>query len=112
MATALAERTCVPCKGGTPPLAHARVVELLKELGSGWDAVDDHHLHKDYKFKNFVEALAFTNTVGAIAEEQGHHPDIALAWGRVGLTIWTHSIGGLSESDFILAAKADAALRA
>ena len=109
MPTALAQRTCVPCKGGTPPLEHARIAELLKELGGSWKAVDDHHLEKHYKFKNFAEALAFTNAVGAIAEEQGHHPDIALSWGRVGLTIWTHSVGGLTESDFILAAKADAA---
>lgn len=109
MTSALAEKTCVPCKGGTPPLEHARIAELLNELGGDWDAVNDHHLHRTYAFKNFADALAFTNRLGAIAENQGHHPDIALSWGKVGVTIWTHSIDGLTESDFILAAKADQA---
>ncbi len=75
----------------------------------GWEAIDTHHIVKTYTFSNFAKALEFTNTVGAIAEEQGHHPDIALAWGKVEVTIWTHKIDGLSEADFILAAKIDAA---
>ncbi|HEY2824317.1 MAG TPA: 4a-hydroxytetrahydrobiopterin dehydratase, partial [Gemmatimonadales bacterium] len=79
----------------------------LAELGGGWRAVDQHHLEKEYAFKNFLEALAFTNKVGALAEAQGHHPDIYLAWGKVRITTWTHSINGLSEADFVLAAKAD-----
>ena len=106
----LAQRQCVPCKGGTPPLAGKELDQLLRKLANDWRVVDGHHLEKDYKFKNFVEALDFTNRVGTIAEAQGHHPDIALGWGKVRLTIWTHSINGLTESDFILAAKADAAL--
>jgi len=106
----LASRSCVPCRGGIPPLTHAQIEPLLEQLGAGWSVIDDHHLAKTYKFKNFAEALAFTNRVGAIAEEQGHHPDIELAWGRVGLTIWTHAIDGLTEGDFILAAKAERAL--
>ena len=105
----LAQRHCVPCKGGTPPLAGKELDHLLRTLANEWRVVDGHHLEKDYQFKNFVEALDFTNRVGAIAEDQGHHPDIALGWGKVRLTIWTHSINGLTESDFILAAKADAA---
>jgi len=107
----LASRSCVPCRGGVPPLTRAEIEPLLDQLGAGWAVVDDHHLSKTYKFSNFLEALAFTNRVGAIAEEQGHHPDIELAWGRVGLTIWTHAIDGLTESDFILAAKAEKASR-
>src|SRR5688572_13324310 len=106
----LANKKCVPCKGGTPPLAGKALQDLLKELGNEWRVVDGHHLEKDYKFKDFVSALAFTNRVGAIAEEQGHHPDIYLSWGKVRITIWTHSINGLTESDFILAAKSDATL--
>jgi 4a-hydroxytetrahydrobiopterin dehydratase len=82
---------------------------LLEQLGGGWRAVDGHHLVKEYRFKDFVEALAFTNRLGAIAEAQRHHPDIDLAWGKVGLKIWTHTINGLTESDFVLAAKADEA---
>ncbi|HEX5133458.1 MAG TPA: 4a-hydroxytetrahydrobiopterin dehydratase [Candidatus Krumholzibacteria bacterium] len=83
-----------------------------QKLGGGWKVVDEHHLEKSYEFADFATALAFTNRVGAIAEAEGHHPDIHLAWGRVGLTIWTHKIDGLTESDFILAAKADDAYRA
>jgi len=109
MTSDLASRNCVPCRGGIPPLTHAQIMPLLEQLETGWSAVDDHHLAKVYKFKDFADALAFTNRVGAIAEEQGHHPNIELAWGRVGLTIWTHAIDGLTESDFILAAKADKA---
>lgn len=110
MPSELAAKTCVPCRGAVPPLKGAAIDELLKKLGGGWRVVNEHHLEKDYKFKNFAEALAFTNRVGQIAESQGHHPDIYLAWGKVGLKIWTHKIDGLTESDFVLAAKADAAL--
>ncbi len=109
MASDLAKQQCVPCRGGVPPLAHEAIVSLLDQLGGGWQAADDHHLENDYKFNDFAEALAFTNRVGSIAEDQGHHPDIYLAWGRVGLKIWTHKIDGLTESDFVFAAKADEA---
>ena len=108
----LAKKQCVPCRGGVPPLGADAVAKLLDELGGGWKAVDDHHLEKSYGFGDFAAARAFTNAVGALAESQGHHPDIYLAWGKVRLTIWTHKIDGLTESDFILAAKADEALRA
>jgi 4a-hydroxytetrahydrobiopterin dehydratase len=106
MAT-LAEKECVPCKGGTPPLKGEEMAKLARQLAPGWQAVDEHHLEKEFKFKDFREALDFTNRVGELAEAQGHHPDIYLAWGQVRLTIWTHKVNGLTESDFILAAKAD-----
>ncbi len=107
----LATKTCIPCKGGIPPLGGAALERLLAELGpNGWRVVDEHHLEKDYEFPDFASALAFVNRVGAIAEQEGHHPDLLLGWGRVQMTTWTHKIGGLTESDFILAAKADAAL--
>jgi len=105
--TALAEKECVPCKGGVPRLDGNELSRLSNELGGDWKVVNDHHLETEYKFKNFREALAFTNKVGELAESQGHHPDIYLAWGLVKLTIWTHKVDGLTESDFILAAKAD-----
>ncbi len=102
----LSEKICVPCKGGIPPLNGEELVKL-KEQVEGWDVIEEHHIAKTYKFPNFVKALAFVNKVGDIAEEQGHHPDIYLAWGKVGITICTHKIDGLTESDFILAAKID-----
>lgn len=107
----LAAQQCVPCKGGVPPLAGKELDQLLARLGpNGWVALNGHHLEKAYTFPDFASALAFVDRVGAIAEEQGHHPDIFLAWGKVRITTWTHKIDGLTESDFILAAKADAAL--
>ena len=104
----LAEKECIPCKGGIPPLKGQALAELLKKLGNNWEVINEHHLEKEFTFKNFREALAFTNKVGELAEAQGHHPDIYLAWGRVKITIWTHKIDGLTESDFIMAAKIDA----
>ena len=103
----LAEKNCASCKGGVPSLKGGELTALLGKLGGGWKAVDEHHLEKEYKFKNFREALDYTNKVGELAEAQGHHPDILLMWGKVRLTIWTHKIDGLTESDFIFAAKAD-----
>jgi 4a-hydroxytetrahydrobiopterin dehydratase len=108
--TALAEKKCIPCDGGAPPLKGQELANMVKQLDGGWKVVNEHHLEKEYKFKNFREALAFTNRVGELAEEQGHHPDIYLAWGKVKVTVWTHKIEGLTESDFVLAAKADKAL--
>ncbi len=103
----LAQKVCVPCSEGASPLRGEALASLLESLGGGWRAVDEHHLEKEYRFRNFRDALAFTNRVGELAEAQGHHPDIALSWGRVRLDIWTHKIDGLTESDFILAARAD-----
>ncbi len=103
----LANRECIPCKGGVPPLEGEALRRLTEDLGGGWEVVDGQRLEKTYKFKNFRQALDFTVKVGELAENVNHHPDIYLAWGKVKLTIWTHKIGGLSESDFVLAAKAD-----
>jgi 4a-hydroxytetrahydrobiopterin dehydratase len=102
----LASRKCVPCKQGTQPLTANEYAPLLAQL-SGWEAVDGHHLRKAYKFQNFKETLAFVNRVGDVAEAEGHHPDIYFTYGRARIEIWTHSIDGLSESDFVLAAKID-----
>ena len=105
--TELASKTCVPCKEGTPPLKGAELDELRQQLPE-WEVVDEHHLRRVFRFKNFREALNFVNEVGELAEEQGHHPDISFGWGRVEVTVWTHKIDGLTESDFIFAAKVDA----
>ncbi|HEV8320918.1 MAG TPA: 4a-hydroxytetrahydrobiopterin dehydratase [Myxococcota bacterium] len=102
----LADKQCVPCKGGVPPLTAAEIVPLLAQV-EGWEAVNDHHLRRTFKFPDFVTALAFVNRAGAVAEEQGHHPDLHLAWGKVTVEIWTHKIDGLTESDFVFAAKMD-----
>ena len=103
----LAKKTCIPCKGGVPPLKGEKLDDLLEKLKNDWKIIKEHHLEKEYSFKNFKEALDFTIKVGELAENQGHHPDIFLVWGKVKLTIWTHKIDGLTESDFIFAAKAD-----
>ncbi len=103
----LAEKECIPCKGGTPPLKGDELRKLAEQLGRGWHVVNEHHLEKEYKFPNFRESLAFTNKVGELAEKIQHHPDIYLAWGKVKLTLWTHKIDGLTESDFIFAAKVE-----
>lgn len=103
----LADKACLPCQGGVPPLKGDEVQRLLGVLGGGWQTVQDHHLEKVFTFRNFREALDFTNAVGAVAEQEGHHPEVTLTWGKVTLRVWTHKIGGLTESDFILAAKAD-----
>ncbi len=103
----LASKQCVPCKGGVPPLKGAALRALTTELGNDWRVVDEHHLEKEYRFPDFLSALGFANRLGELAEREFHHPDIHLAWGRLRLEIWTHKIRGLTESDFILAAKID-----
>ena len=105
--TGLAERECIPCKEGTEPLKGEGLTEFKRELSGGWEVVEDHHLEKEFKFADFAEALEFVNDVGDLAEDVGHHPDIYLTWGKVKLTVWTHKIGGLSEADFVFAAKVD-----
>ncbi|MGH9456436.1 MAG: 4a-hydroxytetrahydrobiopterin dehydratase [Thermoanaerobaculia bacterium] len=96
---------CVPCRGGIPPMNDNEIERWLGRLGGGWRVVRSHHLEKEFRFPDFRQALAFTNTVGEIAETEGHHPDIELSWGKVCVKIWTHKIDGLTESDFVLAAK-------
>jgi 4a-hydroxytetrahydrobiopterin dehydratase len=100
----LADKTCVPCRGGVPPLKGDALNALNTELPD-WEVVGEHHLHKIFRFPDFQKALDFVNRAGAIAEGQGHHPDILLAWGKAEVTIFTHKIDGLTESDFVLAAK-------
>ena len=102
----LAQLTCVPCRGGVPPLTAEEIRPLQKQVPQ-WNVVNNHHIERQFSFPDFKTALDFVNRVGNLAEEQGHHPDILLAWGKVGITIWTHKIDGLTESDFILAAKID-----
>src|SRR5580693_1652985 len=105
----LADRNCVPCRGGVLPLKGTDLAEIHKQLAepAKWNIVNEHHLVRAYKFPDFKSALAFVNKVGEVAEAQGHHPDILLAWGKVEITLWTHAVDGLTESDFILAAKID-----
>ncbi len=107
---ALSAETCVPCRGGVPPLEGEELEQLSLELGRQWQVVEGHHIEKEFQFPDFAEALAFTNRVGEIAEQQGHHPDIHLSWGKVKIEIWTHKIDGLTRSDFVLAAKIEDAV--
>lgn len=101
----LASMTCVPCRGGVPPMNDREIERWLGRLRGGWKVVGSHHLEKEFRFPDFRQALDFTNAIGEIAEAEGHHPDIELGWGRVRVKIWTHKIDGLTESDFVLAAK-------
>ncbi len=105
--SALAQKTCIPCSGGVPALKGEALKDLQKQLQEDWRVVNEHHLQREYQFEDFRQALAFTNRIGEIAETENHHPDIYLGWGRVEVKIYTHKIDGLTESDFILAAKFD-----
>ena len=100
----LAERRCVPCRGGVPPLSGDRVAALAARIPD-WEVVQNHHLRREFRFSDFAGALAFVNRAGAVAERENHHPDLELSWGRVAVSIHTHAVDGLTESDFILAAK-------
>jgi 4a-hydroxytetrahydrobiopterin dehydratase len=102
----LAEKQCIPCQGGVPPLRGAEIEKYRAEIPE-WNVVNEHHLERVFSFPDFRTALEFVNRVGELAEEQGHHPDLLLSWGRVEVRIWTHKVDGLTESDFILAAKID-----
>ncbi len=110
MPSDLAALECVPCRGGMPPMQGEELTAWAQRLGGGWQVVDGHHLAKDFRFRDFRQALAFTNRVGELAETVNHHPDLCTSWGRVQVTLWTHKIGGLSETDFIFAAKVDSLL--
>ncbi|OGG53499.1 hypothetical protein A3H16_03740 [Candidatus Kaiserbacteria bacterium RIFCSPLOWO2_12_FULL_53_8] len=104
----LAQKKCVACEGGAQPMTPMEATAMLGHV-SGWElSHDKKSISKRFKFKDFARALAFTNAIGAIAESEGHHPDLTLGWGKVGVELTTHAIGGLSENDFILAAKIDA----
>lgn len=102
----LAAKSCIPCRGGVPPLTPDEIRPLHAQVAA-WRVVNNHHLSREFGFVDFATALRFVNQVGEVAEAQGHHPDIQLGWGRVALDMWTHKIDGLTESDFIFAAKVD-----
>lgn len=110
MSTELANKSCTACQGGTPPLKGEELQDLSQQLAGGWQVIDQHHLEKEYTFDDFRQALQFTNRVGEVAEQQNHHPDLYLTYGKVKVQIWTHKIDGLTESDFIFAAKCDEVL--
>lgn len=105
--TDLLSKKCIPCSIGADPLNSGEIQEYMKNLKGDWKVVEDRYIEKTYRFKDFREALDFTNKVGELAEAEGHHPDIFLAWGRVVIKLLTHKIKGLHENDFILAAKID-----
>lgn len=111
MASELAEKECQPCKGGVPPLTGDALHALHKQLPGEWDVINEHHLEKEFRFDGYMPGVEFTNTVARIADEQNHHPDILLTYGKVKVSIWTHKIDGLTESDFIFAAKVEEAYR-
>lgn len=111
----LAERQCIPCRGDVPRLTPEQLAPLVAQIDPAWDVRDvaDERrgsvmlLARDYRFENFKDAMAFAVRVGEMAEEQQHHPDLHVAWGKVGVEIWTHKIGGLTESDVVFAARCD-----
>lgn len=103
----LADRRCGPVPHGAPPLRSAEAAPLLSQLDSGWKLIEDHHLERTFTFTDFRGALDFANQVGLLAEQEQHHPEITVTWGRTLIRVWTHKIEGLSESDFVLAAKID-----
>jgi len=104
----LINKRCIPCQGGVPPLTSKEIEGLLHELKDEWVINNEGHLYKEYKYSNFIDAINFANRVAKVAEEEVHHPDLRISWGLCAIEIWTHKIGGLTESDFILAAKIDA----
>ena len=105
--TKLENKKCVPCSVGAPPLEKEEINKFLKDLKDGWKLKENKFIEKTYKFKDFKSPLDFTNKIGKLAEEEGHHPDILLAWGKVVIKLWTHKIDGLHENDFIMASKFD-----
>ena len=111
MTEKLADQTCVPCRGGVPAVKGVELKQI-QQLVPEWKVEKEHHISRTFTFPDFKQALDFVNRVGALAEEQGHHPDILLGWGKAQITLWTHKIDGLTESDFIMAAKIDRILGA
>ncbi|MBI2637700.1 MAG: 4a-hydroxytetrahydrobiopterin dehydratase [Candidatus Sungbacteria bacterium] len=101
----LAEKKCVPCEIGTPPFSAEKVAEYSQSLKTAWEVRDNKKLHREFVFKDFKEAMAFVNAVAVLAESEGHHPDILIFYNKVAIELWTHASGGLTENDFILAAK-------
>jgi 4a-hydroxytetrahydrobiopterin dehydratase len=106
MTEELASQTCVPCRGGVAPLKGEELRQILQEVPQ-WQVINEHHVTRTFTFPDFKQALAFVNRAGEVAEQQGHHPDILLTWGKAEITMWTHKIDGLTRSDLIMAAKID-----
>jgi 4a-hydroxytetrahydrobiopterin dehydratase len=112
----LAQRECIPCRGGVPPLSDEEIRPLLTQLGAGWHVTERNDTKRGtikilsctYRFGDFAETMRAAVRIGEMAEQQQHHPDLHVSWGRLNVEIWTHKIGGLTESDFIFAAKCDA----
>lgn len=104
----LTHKHCVPCQGGTAPLTQPEIDRLLGELRDTWTINEFGHLYQNYAFSNFQKAMDFANQIALIAEQENHHPDLQIAWGKCAIEIWTHKIHGLTESDFILASKIEA----
>lgn len=103
----LKDKTCVPCTGGVPPLSSEEIKKFFKEIGPTWKLNSAGHLLGEFTFKDFMGPMNLANKIAAVAEHEGHHPDLTIAWGKCTIEIWTHKINGLTESDFILAAKID-----
>jgi len=104
----LIDKKCIPCTGGVPPLPSQKIEVFLKELGDGWKINAQGHLTKEFVFEDFLQPMDLANRIAKLAEEEAHHPDLTIAWGRCSVEIWTHKINGLTESDFILASKIEA----
>jgi 4a-hydroxytetrahydrobiopterin dehydratase len=109
MSSDLAKKECKACDGGTPALKGDALKQMQHQLNGGWKVLGEQKLEREFKFPDFRKALEFVNRIGEIAEKQNHHPDIYFTWGQARIQIWTHKINGLTESDFILAAKIDEA---
>lgn len=105
--SSLAQKHCAECEGKAKPLTVSEAQELRKQLDPAWAIQEQHHLDREFKFKDFRQALVFVNRIGDVAENEGHHPDLQLGWGYVRVTLWTHSVNALTEGDFVLAAKID-----
>ncbi len=103
----LTDKICVPCEGGVKPFDKKKASEYLKQLPKGWEVLEGKRIRKEFKFKGFPDSMAFANKVALIAQSEGHHPDMEIHYSRVVIELSTHAIGGLSENDFILAAKID-----
>jgi 4a-hydroxytetrahydrobiopterin dehydratase len=104
----LTEKRCVPCEGGTPPMQKDEIEKYVKQIPKGWKVLEGKRIRKEFKFKTYPEVMAFANKIALIAQDEGHHPDMEIHYGWIGVEFWTHAIGGLSENDFIMAAKIEA----
>lgn len=102
----LSDKNCIPCEGGVPPFTKQQALKYLKQLGKGWK-IEEGKLEKEFKFKNFIESMAFANKVALLAQAQDHHPEIEISYSKVEIELWTHAAKGLTENDFVLAAKID-----